>query len=232
MKKRLFVAVVMATGLGLSLPTVLASADDQTPVTIDCGDGSPIQATVDTPTLTSLEASIQAIADNPAGLSCALTTGSLPTLSAPAVGTSPSSGSGHAFVVGGGRYARSGGCGINFNISAHLDSNNVVHGTVAFSLNNAPGCSQGSVRASVTCLNPLGNTAEVKGDVTHATGVLAGFQTTPPTVIFTDVQDNGTPSSGMADAITQDTDVSSADMVCSAAPGSTPIDNGNITVHD
>lgn len=234
MKKHLLAAVVMATGFALFLPSVFASADDLTLVTVDCGDGSPLQATVDTTTLTSLEASVQAITENPAGLSCTLSTSPLPSLTGPTLGTSASAASSQPFVVGGGRYGRTDGCGVNFNISAHLDSNNVAHGTMAFAINNASGCAQGNEKASVTCLSvPVSTTAEeVRGDIYQATGSLALSETTPPTVLVTDVTDNGTPSTGTPDTIFQTTDSAGTEMACTTTPGVFGLDNGNITVHD
>ena len=217
-------AIVLASGFALALPPAV-SADTLTLVTVDCGDGSPLQATLDADGLTALQSSLQAIIDNPAGLSCTLSTS--PVI-APPLGTIASADSGRPFVVGGGRYARSGGCGINFNLSGHVDSDGVARGTVAFGINNAPGCDQGAVKAKVTCLNVNGvdKTAEVKGDVTQANGVLGGFQQSPPIVVFTDVQDNG-----KADTITQLTDPDQIDNACTAAPGILSADNGNITVH-
>ena len=220
-------AIVLASGFALALPPAV-SADTLTLVTVDCGDGSPLQATLDTDGLTALQSSLQAIIDNPAGLSCTLSTS--PVI-APPLGTIASADSGRPFVVGGGRYARSGACGINFNLSGHVDSDGVARGTVAFGISNAQGCPQGSVRAKVTCLNVSGliKTAEVKGDVTQATGVLAGFA---GAVILTDVQDNGQPSTA-TDTVFQDTVTGTPpnDMACVAAPGFNSVDNGNITVH-
>jgi len=71
--KRLLWALASAGLLALLVPAT-ASADTLTLVTIDCGDGYPLTATVDLPTLTELEASVQAIIDNPSGLTCSLST--------------------------------------------------------------------------------------------------------------------------------------------------------------
>src|ERR1700747_3128588 len=118
--RRMALAASTTMTLLLLLP-LPAFADDA--VTIDCGDGSPLATTVDLPTLTSLQASVQGMLDNPSGMSCALNQGGVvePTL------TIGGSSGGDAFVVGGGRYDRGSGgsmqgCGLNFSISAHQDS--------------------------------------------------------------------------------------------------------------
>src|SRR5947209_15434759 len=100
--KRRFLAIVVGVSLGLLVPPAMASADTLTLVTIDCGDGSPLQLTVDTNGLTELQASIQGMIDNPSGLSCSLSTS--PVLSPLAVGTSALAGNNPPFVVGGGRF--------------------------------------------------------------------------------------------------------------------------------
>jgi hypothetical protein len=170
--------------------------------------------------------------DNPSGMVCGLTTNGLLSIGG---------GSGSPFVVGGGRYARgsllgpgsvSNACGINWSMSAHLDSTG-LHGEQSYTINNADGCGpySGHVHATVTCLQVFGNEAEIKGDITEKTGF---FSTLPTTVFVSDVTDNGPPSGGVRDGLYMYDDYP-PDSVC-AAPGQysfyeIPIDNGNITVH-
>jgi len=64
---------------------------------VDCGDGSPLVATVDADTLASLQSAVGAMLVDPAGVTCSLSVGALdPTVS---IAANPSS---RAFVVGGG----------------------------------------------------------------------------------------------------------------------------------
>src|SRR6266550_3103192 len=116
MLRRVRIALAVTPLLTGLLHPIPALADS--PVAIDCGDGAPINASVDLATLTKLQASIQSMVDNPAGVTCGLSTGSLLSIGG---------GSGNPFVVGGGRYARgssdfgpgpvSNACGINFSMN-------------------------------------------------------------------------------------------------------------------
>ena len=201
-------------------------------MSVDCGDGSPIAGSVDTATLTALQASVQGIAANPAGMSCTL---SAPTSLDPlAAGSDPRS-----FVVGGGRYfAPDTPCAINFGISGHVDASGVAHGTQSATMSNSTQeCGgQGHVKADVTCVAVSGRFAEIRGDITEQTGSL-GPQFFPPgsPVLVTDVLDNGDPSNGVPDQIEQFVDAPGTESACVAGitfPPAFDVDNGNITVHD
>jgi len=138
-------ASVFVCGGLLLLQPAIGHADTLTPVTIDCGDGSPMSGAVDLSTLASLQASIQGMVDNPAGLSCSL---SQLALADPLSASKPG-----GFVVGGGRYDRD-VCPLNFGLSAHIDSAGIGHGTQTLSANNSnPDCGgTGHVKANVTCV--------------------------------------------------------------------------------
>jgi hypothetical protein len=221
--------------LGIARPTT-AFAD--TPVVVDCGDGAPISATVDAATLAKLTASVQSILDNPTGMTCAVNADTS-TIALAGGGSNP-------WVVGGGRYARgdllgpgsvSQACGVNFSMSAHTDSTG-YYGQQSYSINGADGCSpyQGNINANVTCLAVSGNTAEIRGIITHASGFFTGIQQSGLSVFVTDVTDNGPPSSPIRDAVYLYNDFDGTQNDC-VAPGvysyfERPVDNGNITVHD
>jgi len=228
------VALAALTTMTLLLIVPLPALAD-TAITVDCGDGSPLTTTVDLPTLTSLQASIQGMLDNPSGMGCTLTQGGLvdPTLT---IGTT---GGGNPFVVGGGRYDRGAGgsmqgCGLNFSISAHQDSSG-FHGQQTITINNADGCSadQGQVKANVTCLSVSGNVAQIKGTISEASGAFSSLASVGD-VLENDVVDNGTPSSGSPDMIGQYANPTGTGLVCGpdAAQATFPVQNGNITVHD
>ena len=152
--RRSAIAIVVAI---LVLTPTGALADS--PVTVDCGDGSPLSTVASVDTLAGLQASIQGMIDNPAGMSCALGAATL------SLGTTSSSG---AFVVGGGRYDRgpgpgaTQGCGENFSLNAHSDASG-FHGEQTYTINNADGCGdlefKGHIKANVTCLAVFVNRA-------------------------------------------------------------------------
>jgi hypothetical protein len=236
MFRRLRIAVAIAPILAALTYPLPAYAD--TAVAVDCGDGAPINATVDLATLTKLQASIQSMIDNPAGVTCGLSTDNLVSIGG---------GSGDPFVVGGGRYARgstfdfgpgvSDACGINFSLNAHQDSTG-FHGQQSYTIPNVDGCSQyaGHIHANVTCLAVSGNHAEIRGDITDATGFFTGIQQSGLSVFVSDVTDNGPPSSVVRDTAYLYNDADGSETACHA-PGvysyfERPMDNGNITVHD
>jgi len=230
--RRVALAALTTITLLLVLP-LPAFADNA--ITVDCGDGSPLTTSVDLPTLTSLQASIQGMLDQPSGMSCTLTQGGAvdPTLT---IGTTSG---GNAFVVGGGRYYRGSGasmqgCGLNFSISAHQDSTG-FHGQQTITINNADGCSadKGQLKANVTCLNVSGNVAQIKGTISEASGPFFSSLAAPGDVLENDVVDNAKPSSGTADMIGQYPNPAGTGLVCGADPSlaTFPVENGNITVH-
>ena len=229
--------VAAAGGILLALIGPLGALADS-PVTVDCGDGSPLTTTADLATLTSLQASIQGMIDNPSGTSCSLSQGGLfdPTL------TIGGSSGGNPFVVGGGRYDRgpapgsSQGCGVNFSLNAHVD-NAGFHGEQTYTINNADGCGDlgfaGHVKANVTCLDVSGTSAQIKGTVTEVTGFYSSFVSIGD-VVESDVVDNGQPSSGSPDMIGNAVYSAGTNLVClaDATQATFPVENGNITVHD
>lgn len=231
--RRLIPAAIVGAAFALFLP--LAALADGT-LTVDCGDGAPLTTSADLATLTSLQASIQGMVDNPAGVSCAL---SQDALSTPTLSLGLSS-SGSPFIVGGGRYDRGfgpgsmQGCGVNFAINAHTDSTG-FRGSQSFTVNNADGCGSlefnGHVKANVTCLDVVGNMGEIKGVVTEATGFYASYDPVG-TLVETDVVDNGNPSSGVPDTIDTPPNPTDSPCVAGSDPFGFPVENGNITVHD
>ena len=67
------ILLALAISAGLAIGAVLpASAIGLTEVTLNCDDGTRWTAVVDPNTLTGLVASVQGMADYPAGLTCAL----------------------------------------------------------------------------------------------------------------------------------------------------------------
>lgn len=240
MLRRLRLALA-ATPFVLSLLHPLPAFAD-TAIALDCADGSPLSATVDAATLTKLEGAVQAMIDNPSGMTCLLTQ--------PAMADPLSIGGGAGdYVVGGGRYGREApNCPFNFSLSGHVDQSLTAHGTQTATENNTNtsgpnGCpGQGHIKANVTCVAVSGNLAEVRGDIMEQSGSLSPqFFPQGSTVMVTDVQDNGSPSSGVPDLIQQWLDVTGTDNAC--VPGfkftgfpcfcpPSPVDNGNVTVRD
>jgi hypothetical protein len=204
-------------------------------VGIDCGDGAPISGSVDATTLTELQGAVQAMVDNPSGMTCSLTLGALDPL-----GSANSPGS---FVVGGGRYGLTpSDCVINFSVSAHVDQHGAAHGTQTATEpntpNNQPCGGEGHVKADVTCVAVLGNMAEVRGDIMEQSGSLSSQFFFPPNapVWFTVVQDNGRPNTGVPDRIEQGVDAAGTENNCATdlagqGPPFFTVDNGNVTVH-
>ena len=234
--KRRFLGIFVGMALGLGLPPAMASADTLTLVNLDCGDGSPLQVTVDPATLTELQASVQAMLDNPSGLACTLSTS--PVLTSPlAIGTSAFASSNQAFVVGGGRYAFSPSCEANFANSAHQvdPTTGAARGSETFTV--PASCSdfggQAHLKADVYCVAVTAATStapaagEVIGNITETTNglnVFAGL------AFLSGVSDN--PSSGPPDQIVQAEPPRDTSCDPSLLPfgGVMPIDNGNITV--
>jgi hypothetical protein len=196
------------------------------PTNLACSDGTSTNLSVDLSTLQQLTDSVSAMSLYPAGLSCSLGQ------------PSPTSPSGTAFVVGGGRYDRA-ECPINFSVSGHLDSNG-PHGTQTATMSSAaggiPGCpGEGHIKADVTCVAVSGNIAEVRGHILEQSGSLGpDFFPAGDTVFVTDVIDNGNPSAGIPDEVVQSTDAPGTEENCNASVQGFyfTVDNGNITVHD
>jgi hypothetical protein len=233
--KRRYLAIFVGIALGLVLPPAMAFAETLTLVNLDCGDGNPLQVTVDPATLTELQASVQAMLDNPSGLTCTLSTS--PVLISPlGLGTSALASSNQAFVVGGGRYAFSPSCEANFAISAHqIDSTGAARGSETFTFpSSCTDFGQGHLKADVYCVSVTAATTitpavgEVIGNITEATNSLS---LRAGSAFFSGVSDN--PSIGPPDQIVQAEP--STGFPCDPPPvppfgGAIPIDNGNITV--
>jgi len=67
------IVLVLAIAAGLAIGTALPiSALGLIQVTLTCDDGTSWTAVVDTDTLTGLEAAVQGMLDDPAGLTCTL----------------------------------------------------------------------------------------------------------------------------------------------------------------
>lgn len=98
--RRLALALVVAIGLTIGT-AVSTRAIGLIQVTLNCSDGTSTPLVVDTDTLTSLTASVQAMLDYPAGLTCSLVQSPLQlafgTLAFASPGNSP-------FIVAGGRW--------------------------------------------------------------------------------------------------------------------------------
>ena len=225
--RRTLIAFVVAI---LVLTPTSAHADS--PVTVDCGDGSPLSTVASVDTLAGLQASIQGMIDNPTGMSCALGAATL------SLGTTSSNG---AFVVGGGRYDRgpgpgaTQGCGENFSLNAHSDASG-FHGEQTYTINNADGCGdlgfKGHIKANVTCLAVFGNRAQIKGTVSEVSGTFFTSIIAVGDVLESDVEDNGPRSSGVPDMIEPVNQPKDTGFVCAAdMTPSFPVENGRITVH-
>jgi hypothetical protein len=230
------VACALGGAIALGVGQMVASADTLTAITVDCGDGYPISATVDTATLTKVEGAIQGMIDNPAGLSCSLST--TPTLTpTTTTGTTapPSPGNGDGFVTGGGRYDA--GCIRNFGLSGHFDKNGApgaAHGTSNVTQSSANGCTQGHITSSVYCMDigidASGNgIAQLQSTITQVDGIFAapdtsgGFGLKVGDKIETDMQD----SVSGPDKIFHR---AGASGVCAATGEGFPVVNGNVKV--
>src|SRR3989442_10255618 len=91
-------AITVGLAIGTVLPT---SAIGLAQVTLSCDDGTSVTMVVDTDTLTSLTASVQAMLDYPAGLTCTLVQSPLPLALGAIALASPG---GNPFIVAGGRW--------------------------------------------------------------------------------------------------------------------------------
>jgi hypothetical protein len=95
--------VSLAIALGLMLGSAVPiTATVEVPVRIDCSDGDSLELTVDLDTLTALTASVQAINDNPADLSCALVQLSAPLTVVTFGNTAAAAQQSSGYVIGGG----------------------------------------------------------------------------------------------------------------------------------
>lgn len=184
------------------------------PVTIDCGDGSPIYTSVDPTQLTKLQGIVSAMVE--AGQACVVTQQPHdPALEA------------KAMMVGAGVYGTADGCPSRFTVKAHLDSQG-FHGTQTFKfIGTDPLCNTGFLQASVTCLQVAGTVGEARGIVQEAGGGnITGFAPVG-TVWGTDGTDS---PDGLRDMVTQFIDNPGTEGSCVAQSGVFPLDRGNIKV--
>ena len=150
--RRVLTTVVAVAGLmlGAAFPVVGLGETD---VTLNCDDGTSMTMTVDTDTLQSLVASVQAMIDFPAGLSCTL-------LQAPVVslGSIVYAGQKPPFITGGGQFVHdcpSGG-GVyytNFGVNAQTKGDGTVTGSFHMKVPDYQCVNGGSVNSRATCIN-------------------------------------------------------------------------------
>src|SRR5437867_9107556 len=149
--RRVLTTVVAVAGLmlGAAFPVVGLGETD---VTLNCDDGTSMTMTVDTDTLQSLTASVQAMIDFPAGLSCTL-------LQAPVVslGSIVYAGQKPPFITGGGQFVHdcpSGG-GVyytNFAVNAQT-KDGAVGGSFQMKVPDDQCVNGGQVKTRATCIN-------------------------------------------------------------------------------
>ena len=144
------VAVITGLMLGTAFP-VLGLGDTQ--VTLNCDDGTSMTTTVDADTLQSLVASVQALLDYPAGLTCTL-------LQSPVVsfGAVAYAGQKPPFISGGGRFVHDcpSGTGTyltNFGVNAQTKADGTVAGSFHMKVPDNQCVNGGSVHTKATCIN-------------------------------------------------------------------------------
>jgi hypothetical protein len=155
--KRVLMTVAIITGLMLGTAFPVFGLGE-TQVTLNCDDGTSMTTTVDPETLQSLVASVQAILDYPAGLTCTL-------LQSPVVspvvsfGSVALAGRKPPFINGGGRFVHdcpSGGGNIyytNFAVNAQTRNDGDVAGSFHMRVPDGQCVNGGSVRTRATCIN-------------------------------------------------------------------------------
>jgi hypothetical protein len=233
--KRFLMGLVAAATMALA--PVLASADTLTAIGVDCGDGSPISATVDSATVLKVQGALQAMIDYPADLSCSLTTSTVdPTLSlgttttTSATMTTPTTDP-DGFATGGGRYfSPFWNCVINFALSAHPDKDEpgTAHGiSNATNPGNCPS-GPGHFSSKVLCITLTGNNAQIQSQITRADGSYYNVGFRQGDFVQTDVTDG---ANGNPDMIVHTWQSPSSGVCTQPATGGThPLTNGNIKV--
>ncbi len=145
-------------------------------------------------------------------------------------------GGNHPSLVGAGTYGSIVNCELKFAVVGFLDGSGKAHGfqsATAPADNCGVGPGGGELRATVTCVGVLGNTAEVRGIVTESTGPL--FSTYlgihQGDVLFTQGQENTAP---VPDQVFQDKGLPGTQNACVGEidPLKFPLDSGDIEVHD
>jgi hypothetical protein len=204
---------------------------------LSCSDGTLLQVALSTPELTALANAVTAINLFPAGdpaLTCSLTQSTgLRFATAGSFSDSASANGPKDFAVGGGKLLTT-TCGlVNFSLSAHVANNapaapgqQGVGGTYNNSTGATSPCGQGHFTSKVDCVQVTGNVAEFTAQITHATG--SPFFGSPGDEIAVAVKDNN------PDELTIEGGFF-ASGPCDfsfAAAFTTPIAQGNISVHD
>jgi hypothetical protein len=198
---RRIVLVLTATATLMAAASLSVIGIGDTEVTLTCDDGSTLIVTVDLPTLLGLTEAVQAMLDNPSGLSCGLAQRPLattPVLTLTALADSPKD-----FAVGGGQIV--GACYVaNIGFSAHseADGSGPYNGAVAETVPEGQCIEPGHYNAKVTCVKVTGSTANITARIEHATGFYAaggqaGCISDCNWVVLT-VQDNGNRLAGVS----------------------------------
>lgn len=228
--------VPLALMSALLIGSANASADlvALNPVTIDCGDASPIHANVDLAELTKLQGLMPGmVADpnDPTNVGCNLNQD-------PQAEEHET----HIFVIGSGVYGESPNpnlnCGIGFRLKASIDEDGGAHGFQTIKILSPDNCGAGpgksNLKATVTCLavghDGAGNkVAEMRGIVTEASGPYFQGFASPGDGLYTDVTESPT---GVPDQILQSTTDPSTVNTCVATGGLFPLNRGDIDIHE
>jgi hypothetical protein len=220
-------SVTSALVMGMAAPRADIGLN---PVTIDCGDGAPIHASVNLAELAKLERVIQAMVADPSDPTvCSMTQNSQPTASET-----------HTFVIGEGTYGSVVNCELRFRVKASVDEYGNVRGfqhvTAPSDNCGVPGAGPGAgtLKANVTCVAVVGNVGEMRGIVSESTGLFATttIDIHPGDVMFTQAQENAPP---VPDDINQYKDPPGTEQACVAQIDSVsafPLDSGDIEVHN
>jgi hypothetical protein len=161
--RRAILTFALAAGLTLG-GSLRATAIGETQVRIDCSDGDSFTLAVDLDTLAALTASIQAMLDYPAGLSCALT--QLPA-TAVSFGSVAMAASKNPYVIGGGQTVvpcNPDGSG-TATFVAHMNvkirtSDGVLSGSANLGIPGGQCVGPSTLKSTATCLAVLPVTAQ------------------------------------------------------------------------
>ncbi len=150
--RRAIIAVVLVTGLMLGTAFPVFGLGE-TEVTLNCDDGTSMTTTVDTDTLQSLVASVQALLDYPAGLTCTLLQSPAPVVTFGAVAYA---GQKPPFITGGGQFVHDCPFGgvyyTNFGVNAQT-KDGAVAGSFHMKVGDDQCVNGGQVKSRATCIN-------------------------------------------------------------------------------
>jgi hypothetical protein len=217
--------VLVLAGLLPALPLPVAALGElpvttTMPVNIDCHDGAPIHATVDSVQMAKIAAAAQAMLDNGSGGTCDVNND-----------RHDGEREAHTFVFGSGVYhdpTFDPPCFISFSIKAVKDDDGNTQGFQSATLDPTGCLTAGHIRANVTCLAELGKLAQLKGVVTESSGDLAVFP--PGSLLTSDVQDS---EHGVPDRIFQQPAATPPQDTCQAGTHGADLlalDRGSIEV--